>query len=116
MGKGQICILDIDIQGAKSIKERKLLPNAKYVFICPPVLDELERRIRSRGADGEEMIKKRLQTAKTEMDFLEANPDFFDFVMVNNDLGIAARGFLSQLRSWYPSLTTRMKVTAQKNT
>ena len=66
-----------DVQGAATIK--RLAPGAVLVFIAPSSLDELEERIRARGADDEERIQRRLQTAATEM----ARRDDFDYVIVN---------------------------------
>jgi guanylate kinase len=66
-----------DVQGAATIK--RLAPGAVLVFIAPSSLDELEARIRARGADDEERIQRRLQTAAAEM----ARRDDFDYVVVN---------------------------------
>ncbi len=66
-----------DVQGAASIK--RLAPGAVLVFIAPASLDELEERIRTRGADDEERIQRRLATAKDEM----ARSGEFDYVIVN---------------------------------
>jgi guanylate kinase len=73
-------ILEIEVLGARQIN--KTFPNALRIFIEPPSFAELERRIRSRGKDGEEAIFQRLQTAKAE---LEA-ADEFDLQIVNDDL------------------------------
>lgn len=77
-------ILDIEVQGARQVKAR--MPQAVMVFIAPPSLEELERRLRSRGTESEERIALRLQTAKTEL--LEAKT--YDHVVVNDDYERAA--------------------------
>jgi len=77
---GKSVILEIEVLGARQINQT--FPNALRIFIEPPSLDELERRIRSRGKDREEAISQRLQTAKVE---LEA-ADEFDVQIVNDDL------------------------------
>jgi len=66
-----------DVQGAASIK--RLAPAALTVFIAPSSIDELEERIRARGADDEERIQRRLATAKGEM----ARRNEFEYVVVN---------------------------------
>ena len=77
---GKSVILEIEVLGARQIN--KTFPNALRIFIEPPSLAELERRIRSRGKDSEEAIARRLETAKVE---LEA-ADEFDVQIVNDDL------------------------------
>ena len=66
-----------DVQGAASI--RRLAPGAVLVFIAPSSLDDLEERIRARGADDEELVQRRLATASAEM----ARSREFDYVIVN---------------------------------
>ncbi|NEP58832.1 MAG: guanylate kinase [Symploca sp. SIO2G7] len=83
---GQSVILEIEVLGARQI--HKTIPDALRIFIEPPSLAELERRIRSRGKDKEEAIAQRLQTAKVE---LEA-ADEFDVKIVNDDLEKALLG------------------------
>lgn len=81
--QGKICLLDIDVQGAEAVKKSTL--NAAYVFISPPSMDELERRLRGRGTEAEEAVLKRLENARTEMAKKDV-PGFFDAVIVNDDL------------------------------
>lgn len=56
-GCPQICILDIDLQGVMLVKKTDL--NPYYVFICPPSMEELERRLRGRGDTAEDAIEQR---------------------------------------------------------
>ncbi|MGH9679203.1 MAG: guanylate kinase [Candidatus Acidiferrales bacterium] len=78
-------VLEIDVQGAEQVK--KQLPSAVAIFILPPARDELERRLRSRGQDSEEAIRRRLDRAQQEMKrFAE-----YDFLVVNDDVGRAGR-------------------------
>jgi len=79
---GKICILDIDMQGVKQIKNTNL--NPLYVFIHPPSVDDLEKRLRGRGTETEESLQRRLAAAKAEMEF--GTPDNFDKVVVNDDV------------------------------
>ena len=55
---GRICILDIDVQGVKTIKQVEDLPKPAYVFMKPPSLEVLEERLRARGTETEESLAK----------------------------------------------------------
>ena len=77
---GKDLILDIDWQGAKQIKQS--LDTGIYIFILPPSLQELEKRLRKRGKDSEEVIKKRLSNAKEE---IEQAP-CYDYNITNDNL------------------------------
>ena len=55
---GQICILDIDVQGVKAIKKVEDIPRPLYVFMEPPSLQTLEERLRARGTETEESLQK----------------------------------------------------------
>lgn len=80
---GKRCILDIDVQGARSVKASSL--EAIFIFICPPSMEELETRLRSRGTETEEQILKRLRNAKTEME--QGNSSgIFDHILYNDNL------------------------------
>jgi guanylate kinase len=74
-------LLEIEIQGARQVRERK--PEAIMYFIAPPSLEELEKRLRRRGDTSDEDIEDRLEIAKSEM--AEA-PDLFDHIIVNDNL------------------------------
>ena len=52
---GKVCILDLDVQGAESVKSARL--GAKFLFVAPPSMDELERRLRGRGTETEEKVR-----------------------------------------------------------
>lgn len=64
---GKMCVLDIEIEGVKQVKRTDL--NPLLVFVMPPSLEELERRLRARNTESEETLKKRLETAKREIEF-----------------------------------------------
>ncbi|KAJ2778555.1 guanylate kinase [Coemansia linderi] len=80
---GRMCILDIDVQGVKSVKNTDL--GARFVFVAPPSEEELERRLRSRGTDDEPSILKRLAAAKSELDYGNQEGSC-DVKIVNDDL------------------------------
>ena len=84
LSSGRICVLDVDIQGVKNLKKTDL--NPLYLFIKPPSLEELEKRLRERGTETEESLQKRLDTAKNELDYEKNEKHAFDHVIVNDDL------------------------------
>jgi guanylate kinase len=79
LAAGQNLILEIDWQGARQV--RAGMPAAVGVFILPPSRAELERRLRGRGTDSEEVIQRRLRDAASDMTHWQE----FDFVVVNDD-------------------------------
>lgn len=64
---GKVCILDIEMQGVKQIKESSLKP--LYVFVKPPSMEELEQRLRKRNTETEDSLKRRLSIAKAELEY-----------------------------------------------
>lgn len=79
--RGEDVLFDIDWQGTKQLKG-KSPDDLVSVFILPPSLDELERRLYSRGQDSEEIVKKRMEKARSEI----SHWDEYDYVIVNQDL------------------------------
>ncbi len=77
---GHSVILEIDWQGARQVRES--MPQAVSIFILPPSLDELERRLRTRRTDSAAVIERRLRDAKSDMDHWAE----FDHVIINDDL------------------------------
>ena len=77
---GTVGILDIEVQGALQV--RKNVADALLVFLAPPSLDELERRLRGRGTEDDRAVHQRLQEARRELD----QRTQFDVVVVNDDL------------------------------
>lgn len=80
---GKRCILDIDVQGARSVRASSL--EAIFIFVCPPSFEELENRLRARGTETEEQIQKRLRNAKAELEQGHSS-GLFDHILVNDDL------------------------------
>ena len=85
MDEGRQVILEIDVQGAFQIREK--LPQAHLVFIEPPSLEELERRLRGRGTEDEATIRRRLEAAELEL----SRKMEYDIRLVNDNLDEAAR-------------------------
>jgi len=73
-------LLDIDVQGASKIKEK--IPDAVSIFILPPDRDKLEWRLRTRGLDSEEVIRRRLDTARREIE----NYCKYEYILINERL------------------------------
>ncbi len=73
-------LFDIDYQGARQIRAK--VPDAVTVFILPPSLEELERRLKSRASDDDATVARRLAKARTEIE----NYGLFDYLVVNDDL------------------------------
>lgn len=78
--KGYDVMLDIDVQGAKQIKSKG--KEGVYIFISPPSLDLCRERLKIRGVDSEEEIRKRLNNAKREL----AEAIWYDYIIINNSL------------------------------
>jgi guanylate kinase len=76
-------ILDIDVQGAMQVREKR--PDAVLIFIVPPSEEEQERRLRGRGTESEEDVGRRLEAARQELAFA----DDYDYCVVNDKLAEA---------------------------
>jgi len=81
--EGKNVLLDIDIQGAEKIK--KIYPDAISIFIMPPSIEELRRRLLKRKTDPLDKIEKRLTIAKREIE----NSDKYDYIVINDKLNDA---------------------------
>ncbi len=99
--EGKDILLDIDIQGAKQVKQR--FPESVLIFISPPSFKELEYRLKKRGTDPPEIIAKRLQAAKLEM---EAAKDF-DHIVINDDFKKAIREIKAIIVAYKTRVTKR---------
>ena len=86
-------ILEIEVQGGAQIKTKR--PDCVSIFILPPSLEVLEKRLRRRGTDAEEAIQKRLATAKSEI----AQAMHYDYVIINDDLEPAVEQVAEILRT-----------------
>jgi len=98
LNKGFDVVFDIDVQGAKNLKQN--LRQGVFVFILPPSIDELKRRLIKRGSDDPKTIEIRLKNAQKEMEAI----DEFEYVILNDDLNKA----YDYLRCIY--LSTKCKV------
>jgi guanylate kinase len=93
LNAGQDIILDIDIQGAKNIKEK--ITDCILIFILPPSKEILERRLRERATDSAEALNKRIALAATEL----INCRWYDYLIINDDLEKATKALESIILS-----------------
>ena len=75
---GKVVVLVIEVEGAANVK--KVYPDALTIFVAPPSLEELERRLRNRGTEGDDVIKQRLFKANEELGFKSS----YDYIVENN--------------------------------
>ena len=90
---GRDILLEIDWQGAQQV--RKVFPKAVGVFILPPSVEELERRLRGRGTDSEDVISRRVPGARGEMRHVAE----FDYVIINENLPAAIEDLVAVVRA-----------------
>ncbi len=78
--EGKSVLLDIDVQGAMKVMET--FSDGVFIFVAPPSMEDLEKRLRKRGTESDEDIKRRLEDAKWELGFMER----FEYLIINDDL------------------------------
>ncbi len=88
--QGKLVIFDIDVQGHRLARE-KMKDRITSIFITPPSLKELEKRLRNRKSDTEDTIQKRLKNAKDEIQAIKE----YDFLIINDDIKEATEAFIS---------------------
>jgi guanylate kinase len=92
LAEGVPALLEIELQGARQV--RKAMPEAQLVFLAPPSFEELARRLRGRGTEDPERVRRRLDLARIEL----GAEDEFDVVVVNDDLEAAADRLVALLQ------------------
>jgi guanylate kinase len=93
LAAGSDIVLEIDWQGAQQV--RRLIPGCVGVFILPPSIAELERRMRSRGQDTEAVIARRLENAREEL----SHAPEFEYAIINKDFEEARRNLAAVVRA-----------------
>lgn len=93
MAAGFNVILDIEVQGARQVKEK--MPEAVLIFILPPSMEELRRRLENRGTDSSEVIEARLCRAREEL----KEAPLYDYIVVNDKIDEAAAEFAAILKA-----------------
>jgi guanylate kinase len=92
LGKGEDLILEIDWQGARQV--RAIYPECIGIFILPPSIEELERRMRARGQDSDAVIRRRLDNAREELE----HAGEFKYRIINKDFDAAQRELAKIIR------------------
>lgn len=83
LSEGRPVLVEVDLEGARNVA--RMLPSAKTVFLAPPSWETLVERLTGRGTEPEEVIQRRLETARAEL----AAKDEFDYVVINDDVNEA---------------------------
>lgn len=108
---GKIPIMEIDIQGAKTIHKntKELGIRPRYIFIAPPDIQKLRDRLNIRGTETSEEIALRLFNAESELKEATA-VGFFDEILVNDSYELTRNSFFRLLRDWYPKIPSVSRV------
>jgi len=93
LSEGYDIILEITVEGAMNVKRN--FPDSVTIFILPPSYDELRNRIHGRGTENSDVIEKRLEKAKSEINYINK----YDYVIVNDDIEIAVNDMISILNA-----------------
>lgn len=91
--KGETVILEIDVQGALQVKQNH--PEAVFVFLIPPDMEELRRRIVTRGTETQDVIELRMRNALNEISYIHK----YDYIVINNDVEDAAEQIYTIIRA-----------------
>jgi guanylate kinase len=102
MSSGRDLVLEIDWQGAQQVRQQ--FKQSVGVFILPPSIEELEKRLRRRGQDSDDVIQRRVAAALGEMRHVGE----FDFVIINKDLAVALEDLMAAVRA------SRLRLLAQQ--
>lgn len=106
--RGCLCMIDVDVQGARSLRAAGV--EGTYVFVSPPSKEVLEERLRGRGTESEEVVKKRLSAAQREID-ASAEAGLFDHVLCNDDVKAAYARLKTHLSPSLKALAARRSPT-----
>lgn len=109
---GKICIMEIDVQGARSIKGLAAAYGIrpKFLFIAPPAIEMLRERLLLRGTETPEQIQLRIASAERELAESKKDDTLFDLVVVNEDYQKTVNTFFRTMRDWYPALPSAARI------
>jgi len=93
LDRGRDLLLEIEVQGARQIRARR--SDARFLFLLPPSMEELSRRLRGRGTDDERAVQRRLQIVISELRAVHE----FDYAVVNDELEAAVAGVCEIIRA-----------------
>ena len=103
LDEGKNVVLDIEVQGARQVHAS--MPDAVMIFLIPPSLEELKRRLTERGTETEEKILERLQRAKQEY----AETDIYQYIIINDKLEMAVNELCSIITAAHCRIENRKK-------
>jgi len=83
IAEGHDVFLEIEVEGAKQVREK--FPDALFIFLAPPTLAQLEKRLIGRGTDSQKVIDHRIKEAKRELNLM----NLYDYVVINDDVDTA---------------------------
>lgn len=109
LNEGKLVILKIDVQGCENIK--KIYPDSVAVFITPPSMEVLEKRLRNRASDSEDDILRRLDIAKDELKKIP----LYDYVVINDELEKAVDDINSIIRAELLKVSRRKNIISEVN-
>lgn len=95
LNAGKDVLLEIEIQGALKVKAKR--PDTHLLFVAPPSAEELKRRLKQRGTEDEETIKKRLATAAKEAQYMKQ----YDYIVINDDVSRCATEMHEIIQSFH---------------
>lgn len=101
LDKGVNVVLDIEVQGARQVHAS--VPDAMMIFLIPPSLEELKRRLTNRGTETEEKIRQRLQRAREEY----AETDIYQYIIINDKLDVAVNELCSIITAAHCQIENR---------
>ncbi len=108
IAEGRDILLDVDVQGARSLRQA-FGGDAVAIFVVPPSQLELEARLRARGTDDEGQVRRRLDRARLEV-AAATEPGVYDYLIVNDDRDAAARDLFAVIRAERLRLCRRLVV------
>lgn len=110
--QGKIPIMEIDIQGARSIKESALRFGIQpiFLFVAPPSIDMLKDRLARRNTENDEEIELRLTNAGIELAEAKADTDLFNHIIVNDDFENAVNAFFRFVRDHFPAIPSAARM------
>lgn len=99
---GKVCVLDIDVQGVRSVQKDGRLP-ALYVFLQPPSVETLQARLTARGTESPTKVALRVSNARVELEAV-SDADMWDAVFTNDDLDECYESFKTYLTQEFPQI------------
>ena len=113
MDSGKICLLEIDLQGLQAVRAAQQL-NPSCIFVRAPTFQHLVDRLTGRGSESEETMAKRLDTARSEMDFFYTNRHIFDADLINDEFEASYAQLIDTIARLYPHVPIKQQQAQNK--